>query len=148
MISQKLNQRQARWALYLLYFNFILKHVPEKSMGKADGLSQRADQQEGVENDNKDRMLIKQEQIKEVEILVENGNLREKIKKAQEKDKKVVKVIKELKKVRMKNLKDKEQAIEKEIVMKEGYIYILEGNLRRKIIHLHHNTLVGGHGRR
>ena len=43
MTSQKLNHRQARWALYLLRFNFGLKHVSEKSMGKADELSRRPD---------------------------------------------------------------------------------------------------------
>jgi len=39
MSSQKLNHRQARWALYLSRFNFVLKHVPGKSMGKVDSLS-------------------------------------------------------------------------------------------------------------
>jgi len=39
MTSQKLNCRQTRWALYLFQFNFMLKHVPGKSMGKVDGLS-------------------------------------------------------------------------------------------------------------
>jgi len=37
--SQKLNQRQAQWALYLLWFNFILKHVLGKSIDKANRLS-------------------------------------------------------------------------------------------------------------
>ena len=41
MSSQKLNCRQARWALYLSRFNFTLKHVPGKSMGKVDSLSRR-----------------------------------------------------------------------------------------------------------
>jgi len=59
-----------------------LKHVPGKSMGKANGLSQRADWQERVENDNEDRTLIKPEWVREVEILVEDRSLREKIKKA------------------------------------------------------------------
>jgi len=108
MISQKLNCRQACWALYLLHFNFILKHVPGKSMGKANGLSQRADWQEGVENDNKNRTLIKLEWVKEVEMLVEDRSLRERIKKAQEGNEKVVKVVEELKRTGMKSLRDKE----------------------------------------
>jgi len=29
MKAQKLNKRQARWALYLSRFDFTLKHVPE-----------------------------------------------------------------------------------------------------------------------
>ena len=61
MMSQKLNQRQARWALYLSQFNFVLKYGPEKSMGKTDGLSRRPDWQEGVERDNEDWTLIKPE---------------------------------------------------------------------------------------
>ena len=59
MTSQKLNQRQARWVLYLSQFDFTLKHVPGKSIEKADGLSRRPDWQKGVENNNKDQMLIK-----------------------------------------------------------------------------------------
>jgi len=43
MKAQKLNQRQARWALYLSRFDFTLKHVAGSKMGKADGLSRRAD---------------------------------------------------------------------------------------------------------
>ena len=70
MASQKLNRRQARWALYLSWFNFTLKHVPEKSMGKADGLSRRLDWQKGVEKDNEDQTLIKPEWIREMETLM------------------------------------------------------------------------------
>ena len=61
MTSQKLNHRQARWTLYLSRFNFTLKHVPGKSIGKADGLSRRPDWQKGMEKDNKDQTLIKPE---------------------------------------------------------------------------------------
>jgi len=39
MKEQKLNQRQARWALYLSRFDFTLKHVPGTKMGKVDGLA-------------------------------------------------------------------------------------------------------------
>jgi len=49
MSSQKLNQRQAQWALYLSRFNFMLKHVPGSSMEKANSLSRQPDWQKGVE---------------------------------------------------------------------------------------------------
>ena len=39
MKAQKLNQRQAQWALYLSRFDFTLKHVPGTKMEKMDGLS-------------------------------------------------------------------------------------------------------------
>jgi len=108
MTSQKLNRRQARWALYLSWFNFILKHVLGKSMGKVDGLSRRPDWQEGVERDNEDQKLIKPEWIRGVETLIEEENLRERIRKAQERDGKVVEAIKGLKGVGLKTLKDEE----------------------------------------
>ena len=43
MKMQKLNRRQARWALYLSRFNFMLKHIPGSKIGKADSLSRRPD---------------------------------------------------------------------------------------------------------
>jgi len=94
--------------LYLSRFNFTLKHVPGKSIGKADGLSRRPDWQEGVERDNEDRTLIKPKWVRGAETIVEEGNLREKIKKAQEEDEKVVKAVEELKKAGIKTLKDEE----------------------------------------
>jgi len=43
MSNQKLNRRQAQWALYLSRFDFMLKHIAGSKMGKADGLSRRPD---------------------------------------------------------------------------------------------------------
>ena len=59
MKAQKLNKRQARWALYLSRFNFILKHVVGAKIRKADGLSRRADWKVGVEKDNNNQIVIK-----------------------------------------------------------------------------------------
>ena len=50
-------------------------------MGKTDGLSKRLDWQERVEKNNKDQKLIKPEWIREAETIIEEGNLRERIKK-------------------------------------------------------------------
>ena len=61
MKAQKLNQRQARWLLYLSRFDFTLKHVAGKSMGKADSLSKRVNWVEGVEQDNKNQVMLKKE---------------------------------------------------------------------------------------
>jgi len=145
MTSQKLNRRQAQWALYLSRFNFTLKHVPGKSMGKADGLSRRPDWQEGVEKDNEDRTLIKPEWVRGVETIVEEGNLRERIKKVQGGDERVVKEVEKLKKAGVKTLRDEEWEIEDGVILKEGRIYVPERELRREIIWLHHDTPVGGH---
>ena len=88
-------------------------------MGKADRLSKRPDWQKEVKNDNQDQMLIKPGQIKRTKTLVEENKLREKIKKAQGRDEKVVKAVEELKKIGMKTLRDEEWMVEEGIVMKE-----------------------------
>jgi len=114
-------------------------------MRKADELSRRLDWQEGVEKDNEDRTLIKPEWVRGAETIVEEENLRERIKMAQKEDEKVVKAVEELKKAEVKTLKDEEWKIENGVVLKEGRIYVPEGELRGEIIRLHHDTLVGGH---
>jgi len=77
--------------------------------------------------------------------MIEEGDLKERIKRVQEENERVVKVVEELKRAGIKTLKDKEWEIEDRIVMKEGRIYVPEGKLRGEIIQLHHDTPVGGH---
>ena len=60
MKAQKLNQRQAQWALYLSRFDFILKHMPGARIGKTDGLSRRSDWKVGVDRDNENQVVIKE----------------------------------------------------------------------------------------
>jgi len=77
-------------------------------MEKANRLSRRLDWQKGVEKDNKDQKLIKPEWIRGTETMIEEGNLKERIKKVQKGDEKVVKAVEELKRTGIKTLKDKE----------------------------------------
>ena len=83
-----------------------------------------------------------------MKTIIEEENLKERIRRAQEGDEKVVKAVEELKRAGMKTLKDEEWEIKDGLVIKEGRIYVPEGELRREIIRLHHDTLVGGHGER
>ena len=103
-------------------------------MGKANRLSKRLDWQKRVEKNNEDQKLIKPEQVKGAETIIEKGNLKERIKSTQEEDKKIVKAVEEIKKAGIKTLKDEEQKIENRIVMKERKIYMPEEELRGKII--------------
>jgi len=85
--AQKLNKRQVRWALYLLRFSFMLKHVPESKMGKADSLSRRLDWEVGVDKDNEDKVLVKSEWLEvrkteTVEIIVDGIDLLEEVQKS------------------------------------------------------------------
>ena len=63
MKVQKLNRRQAYWALYISRFNFTLKNVLEIKIKKMDGLSRRLNQKVEIEKDNKNQTLIKEQQI-------------------------------------------------------------------------------------
>jgi len=113
MKVQKLNRRQVRWALYLSRFNFILKHVLESKMGKADSLSRRLDWEVGVEKDNEDQRLVKPEwlevrKMETVEIIVERVDLLEEVRKSKVKDDEVVKAVEEMKRAGVKMLRDKE----------------------------------------
>ena len=60
MKTQKLNCRQARWALYLSRFDLTLKHVLGMRMGKTDGLSRRLDWKVGVEKNNENQIVVKE----------------------------------------------------------------------------------------
>lgn len=54
---QRLTPRQARWSLYLSQFDFVLKHVPGKLLGRADALSQRVDLNPGESEDKTQTLL-------------------------------------------------------------------------------------------
>jgi len=152
MKAQKLNRRQARWALYLLRFNFMLKHIPGSKMGKADSLSRRLDWQVGVEKDNEDQKLVKQEWLEvrkteTVEIIVDEVDVLEEVRKSKVRDDEMVKVVEEIKKAGVKMLRDEEWREADGIMYKERKVYVLKDDkLRAEIIRLHHNTPVGGHG--
>ena len=87
-----------------------------------------------MEKDNEDRTLIRPEWIRGVETVIEEGDLKKRIKKVQEGDKRVVKAVEELKKAGVKTLRDKEWEIEDGVVLKERRIYVPEGELRGEII--------------
>ena len=119
-------------------------------MRKVDRLSRRPDWKVEVENDNKNQVVVKENQLHNIqEVVIEElkVDIVEKIKKARNKDKEVVKVVEQMKKARVKRLKDKEWQIEDELVLKEGKIYVPKNeNLRVEIIWLYYDVLVAGYG--
>ena len=111
MKAQKLNRRQARWALYLSRFDFTLKHVAGTKMGKADGLSRRADWKVGMDKDKDNQVFIKDNWICSMyEVVVEGPEVElvEKIRKARSKDEDVVRVVEEMKRAGVKELRGNE----------------------------------------
>ena len=121
-------------------------------MGKADKLSRRPDWKVGVEKDNDNQVFIKDNWICSLEEVVIEGpevDIIENIKKARDKDEKVVRIVEEMKKAKVKELRGEEWRIEGDLVVKERKIYVPKDvELRAEIIRLHHNVLAAEHGGR
>jgi len=149
MKAQKLNHRQAYWALYLLRFNFTLEHVPETKIRKVDRLSRRLDWKVGVKRNNENQVFIKDCWLCSLYKIVIEGpkvDIVEKIKGAKSKDKEVIRVVEKIKKAGVKALRGEEWQIEEDLVLKKGKVYVLKDEeLRAEIIWLHHNVLVAGY---
>jgi len=152
MSNQKLNRRQARWALYLSRFDFTLKHISGSKMGKADELSRRPDWEVGVEKDNEEQVLVKKEwiearRVRTAEVIIEGVNLLDKVRKSKAKDNEVVKAVEEMKRAGVKMLRDEEWRQEDGLMLKEEKVYVpKDERLRAEVIRLHHDMPVGGHG--
>ena len=76
-------------------------------MGKVDKLNRRLDWKVGVENDNDNQVLIKNNWICSLEKVVIEGpeiDIVEKIKRARSKDEEVIRVVEEMKKAKVKTL--------------------------------------------
>ena len=81
--------------------------MPETKIEKADGLSKRPDQKVGINRDNENQVVIKNNWICSLqEVVIEGPEVKilEKIKRARSKDKDVVRVVEEMKKMRVKEL--------------------------------------------
>ena len=121
-------------------------------MGKADGLSRRVDWKIGVDKDNENQVLIKDNWIFSLYEVVVEGlevDLVEKIKKARSKDEDVIRVVEEMKKVGVRELRGNKWKIEDDLVLKEGKVYVpKDEELRVEIIRLHHDVPAAGHGGR
>ena len=132
-------------------FDFALKHIAGKSMERADSLSRRVDWTEGVEKDNENQIMLKEEwlEIRAMEQLVEEleQEIVRKIKKVRDKDKEVINVVEEMKKAGVKTLRDEEWQIKEGLVLKKERVYVpKDEKLRVEIFQLHHNTPIAGHG--
>ena len=132
-------------------FDFTLKHVAGKSMGRADSLSRRVDWAEGVKRDNKNQVMLKEEwlEVRVMEQLVEGleKEIVKRIKEARDKDEEVINAVEEMKKAGVKMLRDEEWQIGEGLVLKEGKVYVTKDEkLTVEIIWLHHDMPIAEHG--
>jgi len=102
-------------------------------MGRADSLSRRVNWAEGVEKDNENQIMVKEEwlEVRAMEQLIEGPEqeIVKKIKEARDKDEEVIKAVEEMKKTGVKMLR------EEKLVLKERRVYVpKDKKLRVEII--------------
>ena len=71
-------------------------------MGKADGLSRRSDWEVGIERDNEEQTLVKREWLEAraaqvTEVVIEEVDILDKIRKSEARDDEVIKAVEEMK---------------------------------------------------
>ena len=105
-------------------------------MQKADELSRRLVWKVDTDKNNKNQIIIKDNQLCKLEEVIIEGlevDIIEKIKKARSKNEEVVRIVEEMKKVGVKSIQGEEWKIEGELVLKEGKVYVLKDEeLRQK----------------
>ncbi len=141
--TQKLNQRQARWSLFLSQFNYKLIHQPGKTLVQADTLSRRLDHDPGT-HDNEDVTLLPGELFaKAVHV-----DLQEHIRDTTSRDKTVVESLNgawHLKKDPLIGKKE-DWSMDDGIVLFKEKVYVPpDEELRREVVQNHHNPPVMGH---
>jgi len=81
-------------------------------MGRVDSLNRRVDWAEGVERDNENQVMLKEEwlEVRAMEQLIEGleEEIVKKIKEAKDKDEEVIKAVEEIKKAEVKVLRNEE----------------------------------------
>ena len=80
-------------------------------MGKADGLSSRPDWKVGVDRNNENQVVIKENWVYSLQEVVIEGpevDMLEKIKKARSRNNNVIRIVEEMKKVKVKELQGNE----------------------------------------
>ena len=86
--------------------------------------------------------------VRVAEVIIEEVNLLDKVKKSKAKDDEVVKAVEEMKQAEVKMLRDKEWRQEDGLMLKEGKVYVpKDEKLRAEVIRLYHDMPIGGYGR-
>jgi hypothetical protein len=151
--KQKLTRRQARWALFLSRFKFIIIHKPG-TQNKSDALSRRPDHKEGMALEEEERILLDTKffAIRAVRptavTVLGDTTLRQQIKSSQEYDKEVSQALETILKNGPRSLTKglEEWNLEDGIILYRGQVYVpKDDTLRREIVKRYHNHIATGH---
>jgi len=155
MMAKKLNRRQACWSLHLARFDFLLHHCLERTMGKPDALSRRADHRNGA-LDNKNIVLLQPEflvvcALEGVELTGIEQKILSDIRKGnrnRDQEEPIAKAAQELRSSANKAVYSSEWSNIDGLLQFRGKIYVPRSpDLRRQIVALCHDTQIAGHPR-
>ena len=152
--AQHLTRRQARWALYLSRFDFVISHKPGTSNGRADALSRRPDHRVDDADDNLAQVVLCHDQFRvlaacrgHAAVVADKAILRQ-IHECPSKDAEVVDALKKIEKLGPAGLRRDlvDWNVEQGLLLYRGQVYIPKDvALRTKIVKLHHDSPPAGH---
>ena len=151
--KQKLTRRQARWALFMSRFNFVIYYKPG-SYNKSDALSRRPDHKEGMEPEDDERVLLDNKffairATRPVAVTVlGDTSMRDRIKQAQVFDTEVSQALESILKNGPRSITKglEDWNLEDGIILYRGYTYVPKDvALRRDIVKLYHENIAIGH---
>ncbi|PIL30448.1 hypothetical protein GSI_07147 [Ganoderma sinense ZZ0214-1] len=152
--AQNLTRRQARWALYLSWFEFVILHKPGTSNGRADALSRRPDHQTDDADDNLDRVLLQPDRFRvlaakrgHMSVVPEKALLR-RIRECGEHEQEVADVLSKLDKLGPACLQNDlvDWNTEQGLLLYRGRVYVTKDDaLRAEIVCIHHDLPPAGH---
>ena len=152
--AQNLTRRQARWALYLLRFEFVISHKPGTSNGRVDALSRRPDHQKDDADDNLNRVLLQPDRFRvlaakrgHMSVVPEKALLR-RIRDCGEREQEVVEALSKLDKLGPARLQNDlvDWNTEQGLLLYRGRVYVPKDDaLRAEIVRIHHDLPPAGH---
>ena len=152
--AQNLTRRQARWALYLSRFEFVISHKPGTSNGRADALSRRPDHQKDDADDNLNRVLLQPDRFRvlaakrgHMSVVPEKALLR-RIRDCGEREQEVVEALSKLDKLGPARLQNDlvDWNTEQGLLLYRGRVYVPKDDaLRAEIVRIHHDLPPAGH---
>ena len=151
--ARTLTRRQARWSLFLSRFHFTIMYRPGRLGGKPDALSRRSDlKPDGI--DNTEKVLIPSEvfQVKAMRRgathIEGDRELLQEMRRAKIYDDELVEAIEKIKSGAPRALRKglEEWNTENGLILYRGKVYVpKDGELWRRVVELHHDSLPAGH---
>ena len=147
--AQDLTRQQARWALYLSRFDFVLTHWPGKSHTQADPLSCMPHHKVHDHKDNQQRTVLQPTHFATIAATALTNPLEDRIRQSSEREAEVLEGLRELWNGGLQRLATGLPDWEEDngLVYHKGCVYVPPDiDLRRAVLEQCHDSPTAGHG--